>query len=288
MILKCEFDYYYGCYCCSIGNKTLTTESTHVEINGVHEDGKTNNDFLKLRFFKCKIPKIPHFIGNPFINITTIDLNRSGLKSITKFDLQQFPKLEIIFAPENSIEFLPGDLFEFTPNVEDINFYNNNIKYIGEKLLDGLKNLKKVYLHCNVNIDCIFTCFYVLPDYDGEVTLEEMKRRIRDDCQLNLKMMTGNLLAKMIEYDEGDLEKLFELNFYGNFCNHEKLRDKAFERIQKKFNGKLKNSIAKNPVELKKIIEIKLQIEGMQKQLKDLMMSSKYEEIANCNKNCLN
>lgn len=50
---------------------------------------------------------------------------------------------------DNNIEVIDSDLFDFTPNIERIDFDNNKIKLVGKRAFSKLKNLSKLFFSNN-------------------------------------------------------------------------------------------------------------------------------------------
>lgn len=86
---------------------------------------------------------IPTGITNYFKNLTILVVAHTGLKSVTKEDLQPFKHLRGLYLDNNQLEFLEEDLFMFNPRLQEINFSKNKLKYIAYNVLDSLAFLKK-------------------------------------------------------------------------------------------------------------------------------------------------
>lgn len=78
-----------------------------------------------------------------FNNIQGFRILNVNLKAISKFDLQEFSKLEQFISNENPIETIDGDLFSFTPKINYIQFRQNKITNVGPNLLSSLKDLRE-------------------------------------------------------------------------------------------------------------------------------------------------
>lgn len=129
-------------YECFIENQQVP-ENVKLLFQGQHLSGKNDNDVTSIVFTKSPMKKIPQ-ISKTFKNIKSLNINSCELKSVTKFDLKQFPQLSQFGLKSNKLEFIPSDLFEFTRNLTEIYFQFNSINFIGSKVFENLPNL--VYL----------------------------------------------------------------------------------------------------------------------------------------------
>lgn len=123
----------------------LSSSAGHAENKGLGFDDCVMNGFPSsdaIKNFK------------PNLEILTID--RCTLSKITADDLKGFECLKVLSVQECGIEYLPGDLFKHTPQLEQVSFAHNNIKYIGEEILEPLQNLKRFDVSNNVNIHAYY------------------------------------------------------------------------------------------------------------------------------------
>jgi hypothetical protein len=123
---------------------------TGVSMN--HLSGKGNNDVTAIRFQNQQLDFIPQSINSYFNNIIGLRIESTTLKTITKFDLQQFPGLIYLYTYDNKFEAIEGDLFTFTPKVEDVRFGGSQITNVGTNLVHHLKNLRFLDFDRNVCI----------------------------------------------------------------------------------------------------------------------------------------
>lgn len=108
-----------------------------------------------INFNCCSISKFPDadYLFKSFPNLITLKLHNAKLDNICSFYLKGFDKLGYLFLDYNHIEELPSDLFKHTPNLQQISFASNKIKFIGEGILEPLKNLKSFDLRYNPSIN---------------------------------------------------------------------------------------------------------------------------------------
>lgn len=69
--------------------------------------------------------------------------------SIYVDDLYDYPNLKIFDMKHSQISAVPGNLFSATPDIELVNFSNNQIYQVGENLLDHLQHLRRVHFNHN-------------------------------------------------------------------------------------------------------------------------------------------
>lgn len=80
-------------------------------------------------------------------------MNFCGLKIVTKEDLRPLRHLRGLYLQNNELEFLGNDLFEFNPDIEEINLCDNKLKNVAIGVFEPLKNLQKVEILRNLCID---------------------------------------------------------------------------------------------------------------------------------------
>jgi hypothetical protein len=139
MYLICDYKeqfWMYGgiIYTCVVKTPNITEPLTEVEgICGYHQDGKSNEDVKGLAFDSITVNFIPQSLGVFFPNLTHLDIDNCGLKSICREDLSQFPLLELLWITSNQLTTLPDDLFNDTKNLKSISFkpiIDNEFEYI--------------------------------------------------------------------------------------------------------------------------------------------------------------
>lgn len=152
-MVKCFFKLHHSDYWCEIDSENLPMDVNQDTFQGEHWHSKCNSDVNSLRIENSQIEKIPNGIGKVFENLTQLEIFDSNLKSISKEDLKQFPRLEYLNVRENHLKELPGDLFEFNKNLEKVFFVDNKIKYIGVEILDKLQKFDYGSFRGNININ---------------------------------------------------------------------------------------------------------------------------------------
>lgn len=110
-------------------------------VTGTHLTGMSNSDVKGLRI-DADITFIPRRIEDFFPNLVILDFEASDIDSLVGDELDPFPGL-VFFAifKSRALERIPGNLFSQTRNLKELWLDQNNIKYVGEGLLDGLQYL---------------------------------------------------------------------------------------------------------------------------------------------------
>lgn len=113
-----------------------------------------------------------HSIAPRLKSLTLVYL---GLKSICKDDLK-FPKLRRLAIHDNDLTSIPSDLFEYTPNLEQLDLSYNGIEQVGRGCFDNLKQLELIDMHFN---QCIQEEFLMTNETERMDTL----KTIGDACK---------------------------------------------------------------------------------------------------------
>jgi Leucine-rich repeat (LRR) protein len=147
----------------------------------VHNHRGSVVNITTVEFDECTFVEIPRaeIILDLVKNLTSLFITESNLTKISREDLRGLGSLKELYLIYNSIEQLPKGLFEFTPNLEIVSFWQNRIKEIDADILDPLKNLKHLDLLDNISISAVYSS---IADYPGKVTLAQLKEEIRQKC----------------------------------------------------------------------------------------------------------
>jgi hypothetical protein len=144
-----EVDNQYNCLVDTLGN---LDEPELTAVYGTHLSGKSNSDVGTLSMYGQNLTFFPQRIENFFPNLAAIYFNGNNISSLNGDELN-FPNLVLFGLNDNpALERIPGNLFSSTRNLQTVYLDNNNIKHVGEGLLDGL-NLNEAYFWNNYCID---------------------------------------------------------------------------------------------------------------------------------------
>lgn len=167
-------------YSCNIVRADLRGRygDTVINFDLIHDNpDKSDQDVEAVVIIESKLSKIPHNFQELFENLTILCIKQCNLEKIERKDLRNFINLKEVWMPNNKIKELPENLFVDHPEIEKISFSNNKISIIGEKILDGLDDLKYANFNRNLTIDVT---------YDAEeprISLMELKEIIRCNCK---------------------------------------------------------------------------------------------------------
>lgn len=96
---------------------------------------------------------LPKGLETLFPNLEGIQIFGSGLKLIEQNDIKSLSKLRDLELPYNQLETIESDLFDFNSELQSINFNGNEIKFVGENVLEPLQKLERANFGNNACID---------------------------------------------------------------------------------------------------------------------------------------
>lgn len=164
-------------YTCTTRDLNIVEDNEAVEHNVIemhqqHLSDMANNDVKALIIEHQKVINIPDGLSQIFPNLQLIEINHSGMKTITVDDFKGLAQLKVIDLSHNEIEELEDGIFADNQFIEIISFKSNEIKIIAQNIFENLQNLRSVSFSAN---ECI----------DDEWTSEnfvEMTQRIVEQC----------------------------------------------------------------------------------------------------------
>lgn len=162
-------------YSCIAKNLRLSYKDRKiVSVNGVHYDGKSNENVQRLKIFKQSCSYLPLDIGKHFPNLVSFEAHNTHLRHLVDGDLDGLTKLKRFDVSWNPIEKIGQDFFKGHETIEFISFYYCHLKVIDPQALDPLINLKTAFFRENV-------CISLEIDYNNDV--QDLKSEIRDKCK---------------------------------------------------------------------------------------------------------
>lgn len=151
--LECAFSdrNNFGYKCDATLRITSKEDRTISRLLAVHQPRKNDEN---VKFFDA-IGKTIHFfplgVNKIFPNLEIVQIYGSNLKEISSGDLQQFgEKLTVLWLPSNELEIISKNLFEFSVNLEWIDFSFNKIKHVDARSFEELKVLKSLAFDTNL------------------------------------------------------------------------------------------------------------------------------------------
>lgn len=170
-------------YSCVVKSEAIAKFNTRIEaFRGDHQPGKTDKDVESV-YIECSgLENFPHGLNEFFPKLTHLTINRCGLKSITKQDLNGLENLISFDISNTELKSLPNDLFENMRQLKIITFYGNKLEFMSSQILRPIleNELKWVNFYKNTKIDY----GYHRDTYIGEkqVSLEVLMRLIDEKC----------------------------------------------------------------------------------------------------------
>ncbi|XP_070505082.1 slit homolog 1 protein-like [Chironomus tepperi] len=157
-IIRCAFkvkqwdDYVGKPYTCVAMNVNFPTKTIVDRANGRHTKKLGDNDVKALDISNQNVAYFPTDIEKTFSNLEALAIVNSKLQSISKKDLESFPKLITINFAGNLIKQLGFALLSSNPLLKKISFAENPLIGIGSDLIDTLEGIEQVDFS---NANCI-------------------------------------------------------------------------------------------------------------------------------------
>lgn len=177
----------FSSYICVVCHDNIITEPSQVvkEINGVHEESKSNEDVQTIEFIDCVIYFIPQGLGVFFRNVTRLEIIKCDLKTLSREDLDNFTNLEMLHVDENKLTILPDDLFQGTPKVISISFDDNFIRTMCTELFKPIigNPFTRISFIGNIKIDSFYTTEDT-KDSRAVASIAELMKIIDSECSI--------------------------------------------------------------------------------------------------------
>ncbi|CAO1294620.1 unnamed protein product [Diamesa serratosioi] len=196
--LNCDFTDISMQYACVV--TSLDNTMNEMVINGHsanHKSNKRDSDVLAILMYDTNTKHIPRNLGLLFYSLTTLVMLNTSLVEIKSQDFDgmmelehleislnlltslpintfsKLTKLRTINLSWNQINTIQNGVFSNNLNLESLFLYENNIKFLGSTLFDGLPMLNIVNLENN-------TC--VTKKYEGSTEIIQLKNDIQNHC----------------------------------------------------------------------------------------------------------
>jgi Leucine rich repeat len=139
---------YYACGVKHLDDADKIVTGISSALSGDHMPGMSNDDVTAIDFYYQNTPTIPKGFDKIFPNLKQIDLNKSGLKSLTAEDLKPYPGLEMVFIRNNpDLLSVDNDLFVNNPAIKYVDFSDNKNLVLPQDVFKSLPNLVEVFLN---------------------------------------------------------------------------------------------------------------------------------------------
>ena len=204
----------------SITEKNQTLSSVNFETNGEMMYNSQSGSYLKssavkgLTIDSQTVHYMPNGIEKFFSNLEALRISSSGLKEIDSEDLKPFKKLKELQLSSNELIVLKYGLFDNNPDIIFLQFDGNQLKYVGENILDPLKKISYAYFQ---NCGCIN---HYVP-YGSD--LSTLKNSLKTQCP-SIEKMKITVCGDDFEVFE---EKIFSLTNEVEKINNENSALKA-------------------------------------------------------------
>lgn len=112
-VFNCDFTYIRlmkvtGIYKCKARNFNVQLKNeTVTAVNGEHKAQKANEDVQIFIIDNQVCHYLPKDLDFHFPKVYHLDVNNSGLKSVSSVEMKMFPKLKQLYIRSNPIEILP-------------------------------------------------------------------------------------------------------------------------------------------------------------------------------------
>jgi hypothetical protein len=136
-------------YTCKLTSAVIASPGTIVKsISGQHGINKSHSDVQGIDITGQNVEFLPR--GFPQIfdssNLVGLDIDSSGLKMLTRDDLQGLENLEQFHAGGNELTWLPDDLFVGMTKLKEFSFRKNKIKRLSAKFIENIAGNQPIYI----------------------------------------------------------------------------------------------------------------------------------------------
>lgn len=146
-----DFGFIDPVYTCEVVSMRFLDEPNIITIySGQHLSGLSGADVKLIRFSTDYCPQLnlttmPKGLTNAFPNFIGLSLGLCPIETLNDDDLIGYPNLQMLALAISRVIRIPGNFFASNPHMRSIGFSNNQIKRVGEGLLDNLKDLEEAY-----------------------------------------------------------------------------------------------------------------------------------------------
>lgn len=133
-----------------ITRKSMNVSTSDASVTSIVDSNKSeiaNTDKVgRLLVIDAFVKFIPAGIKEKFTNIKFLEIQYSGLLSLSKENLKQFGgSLEVLDLWGNKISYIDADLFQYNTNLKSLTLTNNPIRFFGPGFFENLKNMNSVF-----------------------------------------------------------------------------------------------------------------------------------------------
>lgn len=107
-------------------------------------------DILSVSFRNCDLSNLPQIFLEKFLRVTELYISLRKMRTIKSANLRGNKNLRKLTAAFNLLRELPPFLFTNTPEIEEVDFYGNEIEHIDpDTFAEGVEHLSKIDLAMN-------------------------------------------------------------------------------------------------------------------------------------------
>lgn len=170
-------------YICQVTDAEIDTPGTILEakfFDGVHKEGKTNEDVKMLQFVELGIKYFPRGLDKIFPNLVGIDIDKCQLMEISNNDFEGLRHLEYLFLYKNKLTSLPTDLFVNMSKLKAVDFSDNFIDVMSSRILKPVQNNSPFWISFSANKNISHSYW---PQSDDNVdSIEALMKIIDEKC----------------------------------------------------------------------------------------------------------
>jgi len=174
-------------------------------ITGKHSMNYSNSDVTSLRISSLVCHYIPIGLTIFFPDLEILRIEKSGLRSIQKYDLYEFGNLSYLLLNGNNLMTLDIGLFEFTHNLKHVNFLNNLIFHVDPMIFVDSENLKTVGLGLNTCTSGLDS-YMNLPSERSTLHLNLLKNCLKTEYIQYLKDNRGSEINSI--YNPSEIDRI--------------------------------------------------------------------------------
>lgn len=181
-----------------------------IEIDSVDNSTETLNDVKGFWVTNEVCKYVPKKIAMFMPNLVAFGMEKTGLKSLSRFDLEPFPNIKRFAVYGNEIDYIEKDLFIYNTKLESVSLTDNNLMIIGSTFLEPLPLLN----WAQVEIKCVRrTC-------ENRDCIKSLTSDLNINCQSDDVITKLNAKIQRLEVELKELNRKYDNagnNIYPDF-----------------------------------------------------------------------
>lgn len=136
-------------YTCQVYSLFDLADERLTQVNGNHIAGRNHTHVQAVQFeFWNDLTFVPQGINDFFPDLRHLEFYSCSVV-LNGNELNEYTRLEGFRISYSQLERIPGNLFALTPDIRYINFAYNQIRHVGQNLLDHLQHVAAAYFEYN-------------------------------------------------------------------------------------------------------------------------------------------